>query len=156
MAVEARSVTWEAPAHHHTEKTSDWFWALGIIAISGSVAALFFGNLLLAILVILGALIMGILASREPEMTSYAVTTRGLRVGERLYPFGSLEAYYIDEDEPTGPQLLARSQHMFAQLVIMPLPEDAIEEIEHILESRLPEEHIEEPFGTKLLEIFGF
>ena len=38
-------------------------------------------------------------------------------------------------------------------LIIMPIPE---EHIEDILETRLPEEFIEEPLGSKILEIFGF
>ena len=41
-------------------------------------------------------------------------------------------------------------------LIIMPIPEEHIEDIEDILEARLPEELIEEPLGTKILEIFGF
>lgn len=156
MAVEARSVTWEAPTHYHTEKTSDWFWALGILALCGAAASFFFGNFLLTILIVIAAFIMGLIASREPDITQYAVTTRGLRVGDQLYPYSSLEAFYIDEDEPKGPQLLARSKHLFARLVVMPIPEEYIEEIERILEERLPEEHMEEPLGSKLLEIFGF
>ncbi|MFT5037238.1 MAG: hypothetical protein ACI9VM_000816 [Candidatus Azotimanducaceae bacterium] len=156
MEALARSITWDAPAHHHIEKTSDWFWALGIVSLSAGAAAFFFGNYLLAILIIIAAGIMALLVNRPPEIVAYAITTRGLRVGDRLYPYSTLEAFYIDEDDPIGPQLLARSQKLFMPLIIMPIPEDHVEDIEDILEARLPEEHIEEPLATKILEIFGF
>lgn len=156
MALPARSVTWEAPEHTHIIKSSDWFWALGIIAVSAAAAAFFFGNFLLAILILIAAGIVAMLANREPKVIAYAVTARGLRVGDQLYPYSTLEAYYIDEENPEGPQLLARSNKLFMHLVIMPLPEEHIHDIEDILEDKLPEEFMEEPFGAKLLEIFGF
>ncbi|MDC1205497.1 hypothetical protein N8083_01465 [Candidatus Pacebacteria bacterium] len=156
MALPARSITWEAPAHQHIEKTSDWFWALGIIAISAGTAAFFFNNFLLAILILIAAAIMALLANREPEVVAYAITSRGLRVGDRLYPYSTLEAFYIDEDHEAGPQLFARSKKLFMHLIIMPLPHEHIEDVEDILESKLPEEHIEEPLATKIFEIFGF
>ena len=39
-------ISWEAPEHRHTDKSSDWYWALGIIAIAAAAAALVFGNTL--------------------------------------------------------------------------------------------------------------
>ena len=35
-----RAITWEAPEHNHIEKTSDWYWALGIIAVATPGASL--------------------------------------------------------------------------------------------------------------------
>lgn len=156
MASPARAVTWEAPEHNHTEKSSDWFWALGIIALSGSVAAFFFGNFLFALLILVGASVVALIANKEPEIIPHAVTTRGLRIGEKLYPYSTLEAYYIDEDAPGGPELLARSEKMFMHMIVMPIPEEHIDDIEEIIESRLPEEFLEEPLLTKILEFLGF
>jgi len=156
MVLPVRSITWEAPAHNHTEKGSDWFWALGIIAVSSGAAALFFGNFLLTILILIAAAIVALIANREPDVVEYAVTTRGLRVGEALYPYSTLEAFYINEDDVNGPQLLARSEKVFMHLIIMPIPEEHIEDIEDILETRLPEEFMEEPLANKILEMLGF
>lgn len=156
MTLPARSVTWEAPEHHHIEKGNDWFWALWIAALSAATAAFFFGNFLLAILLIIAAAVMALIANKEPDIVEFAVTTRGLRVGDKLYPYSTLDAFYIDEDSPRGPELLARSKRLFMFMIVMPLPPEYLEDIEDILETRLPEEHMEEPFATKLLEIFGF
>ncbi len=156
MADQARSITWEAPEHHHIEKGGDWFWALWIVSLSAAVAAVFFGNALLGILLVIAAAVMALVANKEPEIIQFAVTSRGLRVGGTLYPYSTLDAFYIDEDSPRGPELLARSKRLFMHMIVMPLPEDYIDDIEDILELRLPEEHMEEPFATKLMEIVGF
>ena len=156
MAEATRAVTWEALEHNHVEKGSDWFWVLGILSFAGAATAFFFGNFLLAILILVGAGAAALVANREPQIIPYAVSTRGLRVDNQLYPYSTLEAFYIDEEHELGPQLLARSTKLFGPLIIMPLPEEYVEEIEDILELRLPEEHMEEPLVNKILEIFGF
>lgn len=156
MNPKARSVTWEAPAHHHIEKNGDWFWLLWVAAVTGAIIAFFFDDFLLSILILIAAAIMSLVANREPEIISYAITTRGLRVGEKLYPYSTLDAFYIDEDSPRGPELLVRSKKLFMQMIVMPLPAEYLEEIEDIIEVRLAEEHLEEPLAARILEIFGF
>ena len=158
MATEetTRAVTWEAPEHHHFEKTSDWFWALGIVALCGAIAAFFFGNFLFAILILVGGAAMALAAAKRPSIIPFLVGTRGIRVGDKLYPYSTLEAYFIDEENPNGPQLLLRSKRLYMPLIIMPIPEEYVHDIEDLLLSRLPEEELEEPLANKILEIFGF
>ena len=156
MAEVINAVTWEAPEHHHIEKGSDWFWALGIIALCGAIAAFFFGNFLFAILILVGGGAMALATAKRPSVIPFAVSSRGIRVGEKLYPYSTLEAYFIDEENPNGPQLLLRSKHLYMPLIIMPIPEEYVHEIEDLLLTRLPEEELEEPLATKILEVLGF
>ena len=156
MAENIRAVTWEAPEHHHFEKSSDWFWALWMIAIAAAATAFYFENYLFSLLLLISAASVTLLANREPRIIPFAVTTRGLRVNNVLFPYSTLDAYYIDEENPLGPQLLAKSQKLFMPMIIMPLPDEYLDDIEDIIETRLPEEEMEEPFAHKVLEIFGF
>lgn len=151
-----KSITWEAPEHHHFEKSPEWYVAIAIVALAGVIAAFLIGNILFGVVVILSGVVLAISSMRAPVTIPYAVTARGVRIDDRLYPYTSLESFYIDEDDPKGPQLLLRSEHLFSPLVVLPIPEDEIDDIEDILASRLPEEYLEEPFFTKLLEFFGF
>ena len=156
MAEVLRAVTWEAPEHHHIEKSSDWFWILGILAVAASIVAILFGNILFGIVILLCAAAMTLVAMQEPNVIPFAVTVRGVRVGPDLYPYSTLESFFIDEEHPLGPQLLVKSERYFMPLIIMPIPEDHIDDIESIIETRLPEEHLEEPLAHKILEFFGF
>jgi len=151
-----QAITWEAPAHHHIEKGSDWFWALGIVALCGAVASFFFGNFLFAILILVGAGAMSLVAVKEPEIIDFSVSTRGIRVGDKIFPYSTLDSYFIDEENETGPQLLLKSRRIHLPLIILPLPEEYLNDIESLLLERLPEEELEEPLAHKILEIFGF
>ena len=151
-----RAITWEAHAHHHIEKGNDWFWVLGIITIAATIAAVLLGNTLFAILLFIAGLVTALHANRPPQIIPFAVTQRGLRIDDQLYPYSTLESFYIDEENLLGTQLRAKSDKLFMPLLILPLPEEYIDDIEDILASRLPEEHLEEPFATKVLEFFGF
>lgn len=151
-----KSITWEAPEHHHTEKTGEWYTALGIICLAGAAAAFMVGNGLFGILILLIGITVTITSLRAPEVITFSVSSRGIRVDERLYPFTSLESYYIDEEDPKGPQLLLKGERLMMPLIVIPLPADEVDEIEDIIRDRLPEERLEEPFFSKLLEFFGF
>lgn len=152
----AHAIIWEAPEHRHIEKRSDWFWALGIVTLSGALAAFFFGNFLFAVLIILGGAVMALQAVKHPRIVPFMVGTRGVRAGDRLFTYGSLEAYRIDEEDSYEPQLLLRSKRLWMPLIVIPIPEEYIHEIEAIVRERLPEEDLEEPLAHKLLELAGF
>ncbi|MFT5849759.1 MAG: hypothetical protein ACI9H6_000575 [Patiriisocius sp.] len=156
MSEQARTISWEAYEHHHTEKGSDWYWVLGIITVAITITAILLGNMLFGILIFIAGLVTALHATRDPKVVPFAVTQRGLRIDDKLYPYSTLESFYIDEEDPIGPQLLCKSEKLFMPLLVLPLPEEYVEEIEDILASRLPEEYTEEPLAHKLLEFFGF
>lgn len=156
MAEKLQGITWEAPQHHHIEKGHDWFWALGLLAIAGAAAAFIFGNVLFGVVILLGAITMVVFAMQKPHIIPFAVLTRGIRAGNELYPYSTLESFYLDEDHPRGPQLIVKSKKFFMPLLILPIPEEYIDDIDDLVGSRLPEEHLEEPVAHRLLELVGF
>ncbi len=156
MDEQLRGITWKAFEHHHIEKKSDWYWIAGILIASFSLASIFLGNILLGVAVAVGGTVLLIIASRKPRIIEYAVTARGIRVDNMLDPYTTLEAYFIDEEDPLGSQLLVRSSKLFMPLLILPLPEEYVDDVEDIIAQRLPEEHLEEPFLHKLMEFLGF
>ncbi len=151
-----RAITWEAPEHNHTEKGADWFFAFTIVFIAIVLAAILLGNVLFALLMAIAGLTLAIAVSRRPRIVPFAVTVRGVRMNDELFPYSTLESYYIDEDDPNGPQLLLRSRRKFMPLLVIPLPPDNVDDVEDILRDRLPEEHLEESLFIKILEILGF
>ena len=151
-----RSVTWEAPEHHHVEKGNDWFFALAIIIAALVIVAILFNDVLFALLIGLAGGALMISAAKRPSIIPYGVTVRGVRVGEQFYPHATLESYAIDEDDPKGPQLLIKSSRKIMPLIVIPIPTPHIDDIEDILKEKLVEEDLEEPLFVKILELFGF
>ena len=99
---------------------------------------------------------MVIVSHHKPKIIQFEVAERGIRIGNDLYPYATLESYFLDENNTLNPQLIIKSKKLFMMLLIIPIPEEHIYHIEDIVGSRLPEEHLVEPFSHRLLEYFGF
>ncbi len=151
-----RSISWEAPEHHHVEKGNDWFFALAIIIVSFVVVAILFNNVLFALLIGLAGGALAVSAAKRPSIVPYGVSVRGVKIEDEVYPFSALDSYRIDEEDPRGPQLLLKAKRKFMPLLVIPIPADHIDDIDDILKERLPEENIEESLFVKILELFGF
>jgi len=151
-----RTISWEALEHHHGGRSGDWYWALGVITIAAVGTTIVLGNFLFAIVLLLATTTMAILAARGPMMIAYTIGPRGIRIGEELFPYTTIESFYLDEDHPKGPQLLLKSERFFMPLMIVPLPEEHVDTIDDMLGQRLPEEHMEEGVFHIILEFFGF
>ncbi len=106
---DARTLYWEALEHTHPQRGSDWYWVLGIVAGAGAVAAILFGNVLFAVVILLAAMTLAIFATRGPSMIPYTVGPRGIRIGDELYPYSTLESFYLDEEAPGDVELLLKS-----------------------------------------------
>lgn len=156
MEPKPRSITWEAPEHHHVEKGNDWFFALAIIVVALVIVAILFDDTLFALLLGLAGGALAVSAAKKPSIIPFAITVRGVRIDDKLYPFSTLVSYHIDEDDYRGPQLLIKSDHKIMPLLVLPIPADHIDEIESILKEKIAEEHLEEPLLIKVLELFGF
>ena len=156
MEPSLRSITWEAPEHHHVEKGNDWFFALAIIVLSFVIMAILFNNVLFALLLGLAGGALGVSAVKRPYIIPFAVTLRGVRIQERLYPYSTLESFHIDEEDTKGPQLLLKTHQRFSPLLVIPIPVEHIDDIDNILKEKLEEEELQEPLLMKVLEILGF
>jgi hypothetical protein len=151
-----REITWEAPQHHHVEKGNDWFFALLIIVAALVTVAILFKDYMFALLIGVAGGVLAMAAAKRPAIVPYGVSVRGVKVEGRLYPYANLLSYHIDEEDPRGPKLFLRTEKKMLPLLVLPLPEDHIDDIDHILKDRLPEEKLEEPFMLMVLELFGF
>lgn len=156
MEPAVRGVSWEAPQHHHVEKGNDWFFALAIIILALIIVALLMNNVLFALVMGIGGGVLAMSAAKRPAIVSYAVTVRGVKVEDELFPYTRLRSYHIDEEDPRGPQLLISTERKSIPLLVLPIPPDHVDDIEGILSERLPEEFIQEPLALKVLELFGF
>ena len=150
-----RSISWEAPEHHHVEKGNDWFFALAIIIVAMVVAAILFDNVLFALLIGLAGGALAVSAAKRPSIVPYSVSVRGVKIEDRLHPFSTLDSYYIDEDNPHGPQLLIKSNKKLMPLLVMSIPKENIDDIETIIKEKLQEEELNESLLIKVLELLG-
>ena len=149
-------ITWTAHEHAHTEKGSDWFWALGIIAVSSAVVALLFRNVLFALLILVGTFTLALLSAHPPRKRTFRLTPRGLLIDTALYPYQLLVAFWIEGRETEHPTLIVDAQRFLTPHLVIPLEGVDAEAVHAYLSNHLPEKELHEPLGQRLMEYFGF
>jgi hypothetical protein len=148
-------IEWNAPEHYYYKRSSDWYWAVGIIAATCAVLAFIFDDVIFGILIAVAALALCLHASIPPRMIRYQVNDRGIVVNDVLYPFLTLHSFWIEHNHPE-PKILIKSQKFFMPFISVPIDEVNPEEVRAILLRYIAEtEHIE-PLSLKLLEAMGF
>lgn len=151
------AITWEALEHVHVEKTPDWYWALGLIAVAGAVGALLYNNILFAVLILIAAFVLALLAARQPDVFRFATTQRGVRIDDELYPYNTIESFTIEELSPNHtPKLLLKPKKIFAPLIVIPIEGVEADEVHDFLLDFLPEGEHTEPLTNHVMEWLGF
>jgi hypothetical protein len=151
-------IIWETLDQIKDEKSSDWFWIVGIIAIAGAILAIFFNNLLLGLLILLSAFASFILANTPPKIEEYELNRKGVRIGSELYPYSTLESFYvIDEDGFERDRILLKSKKTFMPLIVIPLGNEIkVDEVRDYLLDYVVEEEMTEPLSYYIMTLLGF
>lgn len=150
-------MVWSGHEYLHFEKNTEWYWALGLIVVSGAITSLIFKNILFAIFILIAGFVLAIFATRKPEEVTFSITQRGIKIDDKLYPYKALKSFGIDELTPKHtPQLILEQNHQFSSDIIIPLENVDADEVHDFLSSFLPEEDHEEPLIHKIMEWLGF
>ncbi len=146
---------WSALEYEEKERTQDWFWALGVIVVAGSLASIIYGDYFFAVLLILGGLLLAFFAIKPPDTVSYELNSKGLKVRDRLYPYDSIHSFYVQRE--VKPMLFIKSQRFFLPIISMPIDADHTEIIHEIFASQdVPEEEMKEHISEKIMDVLGF
>ncbi len=154
MATEAL-ISWNAPAHFYVEKRQDWYWAVGIITLAITAVCIIFGQIITGIFVIVAAVALVLHASRPPHRISCEINDRGLFIDDVLYPFLTLESFWIPHDA-MPPKMILKSHKIFMPFIVVFIEEVDPEKVREIMLKYIAETEHREPFLKHLLEGLGF
>lgn len=150
------SIVWSAYEYAYTEKGSDWFWALGIIAVSGAIVAFLFQNILFAILILVGAFTLALLSRTPPKERTFALTPRGVMIDTALYAYDTLVAFDIHEYEHAEPMLIIDARRFLTPNLIISLAGVDVDAVREYLAAHLTEEALGESPIQRFAEYLGF
>jgi|SRR5665213_3388274 len=149
-------IAWQAPERHYTEKNSDWYWAVGIIAFTAAALAFMFGQVIFGILIVVSAVALTLHASTAPRIVYTEINDRGIVLDKTLYPFLTLDSFWIDPDH-FPPKIILKSHKTFMPFLHIHIAGDVDpEEVRRILLTYIAETEHEEPLSVKLMERLGF
>jgi hypothetical protein len=150
-------IVWHHHEHAHIERTIDWYWTVGIIAIGAVILCLFFKEFLFALIIILFTLIAFHNAKQVPPLLKFEITRKGVRAGNTAFPYSTLESFWV-EDTEFRDVLLFRTKKPFSPIIVIPFDstETDPELIRDYLLDYLHEEELEEPLHHIIMERLGF
>jgi len=147
---------WDAHEYEHKERSSDWFWAVGIIVVSIAIVSVIFGNIIFAILILVGAFSLSLFANRPPTTLHVVVDETGIARGRIRYPYSTLVSFCIDTEHPHK-KIILRSERLLMPLIIVPINDEVdTDALHNKLSDILKEEFHSLPFVERILEYFGF
>ena len=154
-------IIWSALEYEDKIRSQDWFWALGIIVITSSIAAIIFENYFFAALLIISGILLGFFAIKKPDMITYEINEKGLKVLSRHYPYENIKSFWIQldksEDTKIKPMLFIHSERIFMPIIGIPIGTEIAEDIHSImLGQNIAEIEMKEHPSEKIMEVLGF
>jgi len=147
---------WQAKEYEFQEKSADWYWALGIIATAAIIAAILFGNVLLALVIVAAAVAIALQAAKRSKFHRFAITEQGLEIGARLYPYDTMLHFsvleYPDNDVP--PALSIKTRSLLSPHLLVPLVDVDPDEVYEYLSIHLAEGNHETSVIDRMVEMF--
>lgn len=153
--MDKNKIKWTLPEFDTKDRSPDWFWALGIIVVAGSVASIIYENYFFAVILILGGILMGYFAKKDPDMVTYELNEKGLIIRHRLHPYEKIKAFWVRAEGK--PMLFIKSERIFMPIIVMETEALLAPQIRAIfLAHNIPEEEMKEHPSELIMEYLGF
>lgn len=136
-AAETTLMSWNAPEFTFTNKPAGWYVLLALFFMAMIGLAIYTQQYLTIGLLVLMCISLIIYAQRKPRTLNYTITTHGVYVGEKSYPFDSFSSFYEISDYGQRVFELVPSKQL-GTLVSLPIQEGEERTIEGLLGSVLP------------------
>ncbi|PIV42600.1 MAG: hypothetical protein COS26_01725 [Candidatus Nealsonbacteria bacterium CG02_land_8_20_14_3_00_40_11] len=153
-------INWRIEEPDFTLKTTEWFWALGILAFALIVFSVLLKNYLLTIIIVLAIFIIYGGKNKKPELINFRLNNNGLYIEQKFYPYENFESFWIfpaqfEQQIERGSsssagrpaynrEIALRHKRRLAPLLIVPFHNDDEQKIRKFLNKYLPESEEQE------------
>ena len=153
---------WSALEYEEKTRSTDWFWALGIIVVTSSIASIIFGNYFFAALLLLSGLLLGFFAVKKPHLVPYELNPKGLKIRTLLYPYKNIRSFWVQTRVEDGkiqlkPTFFVKTERAFMPVISIPIEDHMADDIRSIMLSQdVAEEEMKEHPPHRIMESLGF
>jgi len=132
-------VNWRIEEPDLTPKTTEWFWAFGILAFALIVFSILLKNYLLTIILALAIFIIYSSKNKKPELINFRLDNDGLYIEHKFYPYDSFESFWLFPAQNEKRELALRHKRHLSPLLIVLFHNNDEPRIRRILNKYLPE-----------------
>lgn len=148
-------IEWKAPEYIHTEKTSDWFWVVGIISISITIICFILGNVIFGLLILISSITLSLYAARPPEMIKIEIDNSGIKIGDIFHSFEDINSFWVENGD-AYPRMFIKSKKKISMYIRILLEDTDPIEVRDFLSKHIPEIRYTEPLLEKFMIYLGF
>ena len=128
-------------------------WGVGLLSLAGAVIAIFLGNYVFGIFILLGGVVMIMMYSSPAVEITFEINNNGIKAGNTLYNYKSLNGFTV-KNSPNE-ILLIETKGYFLPVVTIPIPEHSANSIRATLSNVLPELDLQESRSMQFAEKIG-
>lgn len=156
MPPQEQGLSWQVDTHEHKGHSADWYWTLGLLALAGAGLSVFLGNLLLAVILLMGSGCIGYLSARGPREHQVRIDQKGVVLDGTVYPYKNISSFWVEEAPEREPRLLVSTTGIMHPQLIIPLLSGArASAVRQYLRRFAKEEEQPPHLGQHVAELFG-
>jgi len=156
MDTDKNEISWSAMEYEHDRKSNEWYWSLGVITLALATAALLLKNILFASFIVLAGFTIALYGVKKPGVVKFSANGRGIKIGDRFYPYEFLKSFWIRYEPPQKKELEIISKKIFMPRLTLPLGDADPNEVRAILNRVLKEEEVKESLSEIIAGRLGF
>ena len=150
-------IKWTAPEFEYHHKEVSWYWISAMAAIVMIAIALWRGNFLFVVFIVLAEIVIVSWAAKIPRYVDFTLSQDGLEIhGHTFYPYKSFDGFAAKEiDGELSELILKRKVHLSPYLKVLVETKD-ISAIKRFLNNFLPEIEYEESMFDHIAKLLRF
>ena len=138
METASNPINWTASEFIAHDKTAGWYGTLaGVAVLLAAIIFLLTRDAISSSVVVVGALLFGVYAARQPRQLPYSLSDHGLHVGSRFYPLQQFRSFSV-VPEGAFSSIVFMPLKRFAPLTTIYYPPESEDQIVSILSTELP------------------
>lgn len=153
--INMETIEWRAPEYDHKEKGVDFFWTIGLIALVGAIIAIWKGNYVFGIFIIVSGACLIFFTMRKPEDVDFSINSDGINMGKDKHPWNNIKSFNIKDGSPYS-KLMIETTKKFLPIYTLPLPSSLEDKTRSSLLKIIPNSEIQESPSMLFMEKLGF
>ncbi len=131
---------WQFPEYVKYQRGKAWYIAAGIIGGGLFLFGLLTNDFLFSIIIVMVGLIALNSEKREPLTMTFQITTRGIKLNDRFYPYTDIESFWLAYDPPEVKKIYFLLKNIFHQVLVIPFDKESPLDLRELLGKYLEED----------------
>ena len=148
-------IEWQAPEYKHKNKSVDFIWTIGLVALVMLGLAIWQANYVFAVFIFISGCTLILFSIREPDNINFVIETSGLSLGKDKYEWKKIKGFHVKKENNEAILLIEINKY-FLPVYTISLPIELADTVKESLMKVTLNIELEESKSMKFMEKLGF